>query len=128
MGRAMKEQGWSAIIEEAIGFSKANPEKAGELYKLAYEKVENWEQLSLVADGVANRLNNKKWGRVLFEEVVERAETASEYCIVAELISHPDGLADKAWAKELFETAFEKAGSDEMKADIKDSMEECVDG
>jgi hypothetical protein len=123
----MKEQEWDAMIEEIIEISKTNPDKASELYKTAYKKVENWEQLSVVADGVANRLNNKEWGRVLLEEMVQKAETASEYCISAELISHPDGLADKTWAKELFETALEKADSDEMIADIKDSMDECLE-
>jgi len=123
----MKEQEWDAMIEEIIEISKTNPEKASELYKAAYGKVETWEQLSVVADGVANRLNDKDWGRVLFEEMVKKAESALEYCISAELISHPDGIDDKIWANEVFQIALEKSNSDEMTADIKDSMEECLE-
>ena len=123
----MKEQEWDTMIEEIIDISKTNPKKASELYKIAYGKVQTWDHLAHIASGVTTRLNDKEFGKTLCNEAVEKAETALQYCIIAETISHPDGLNDKVWAKKVFQIALEKSKSDNMTASIKDSMYECLE-
>lgn len=124
----MTEGEWDSLIEGVIGLVNDNREKAFEYYKVAYGKVQTWKQLSEVADGVVNRLKDRHWGIELCHEAVAKAKTGTQYCIMGEIISHPDGLNAKAWAEDVFLMALQKADSDAERKSIKDSMEECLQG
>ena len=122
----LTEDEWNVLLEGIIDLSTENPQKTHELYKAAYGKVQNWKQLSEIADGVANRLRDKLWGTELCREAVAKAETSQQYCIMGEIISHRDGLNGNAWAKDVFQMALQKAETYQQTKSIKDSMEECL--
>jgi len=100
-----------------------------ELCSEVVEKAKNAVDYAIIAGIISDveGLDDEEWAKSLFHKAVEKSEKAIEYCIIAEIISHPDALDDKKWAKELFEIALKKSDSEEMTADIKESMEECLE-
>lgn len=100
---------WDQLMLGIMNVAEENPEDASKLYRAAYAKVQNWEQLSMIANDVSIILNDKEWGKELCDEVVEKVEGAVDYALIGGIISDSDGLNDKKLGKFLCGKAVEKA-------------------
>ena len=99
------------------------------LLKEAEKKVSYMLERTRLVDAILNALNDFEWGRKLFDDTVSSLKSySSEYfCILGEVISHPQGLNDKKQATELFKIALCLADTKKQKISVADSVEDCVD-
>ena len=99
------------------------------LLKEAEKKITCFDDESRMADAVLNALNDFKWGRKLFDKAVLKfkSESSEYFCVMAEVISHPQGLNDRKQARELLKIALGLADTDKQKMSVADSAEDCLE-
>jgi hypothetical protein len=99
------------------------------LLKEAEARTQTYFEQIQLADAVLNALHDLTWGKRLIAQTTTavKHEASETICILAEVISHPDGLNDQKGARELFKTALALADDRKQRLSIADSIENSLE-
>jgi hypothetical protein len=107
--------------------AKISKKKAVVCLKKAYRDISSTREHVQLADMVGNLLKDKVWGMKLVRENEKKCKSSLDYCILGEIVSHPDGFNDRGLASKYFRIALEKAENEKQRESILDSIEDCLE-